>query len=190
MTMPFCENIPHLKTDTALTICSTVLRPPSGPAPLACTTTAYSFRPPLSTRWITVRWLALFGKTCQPRLRLSPGLRAFTAVVGQAPSVLRSPASAAYKAAPDSRNARSERRSSSAVRSATTARSPMIASEKITAGRTNPRRRLCMALVGPQLRPGPCDDGQQLARRLRQRLVVMELGAARRGEGRPDHRAP
>src|SRR5438034_3916697 len=137
--MPVSVKIPHLKTDTALTICTTVLCPPSGPAPLACTTTAYSGRPPLSTRWITTRWLALFDRSCQPRFKLSPGLRALTAVVGQAPIALRSPASSAYRTAPDSRNARSERRSSSAVRTATTARSPIIASEKITPGRTNPR---------------------------------------------------
>src|SRR5216117_2314498 len=67
--------------------------------------------------------------------------------------------------------------------------SPMIASDKIAAGRTNPGwssaahdlplRRLVIGpdLVGPQLRPGPRDHGHELARYLRQGLVVMELGA-------------
>src|SRR2546425_901538 len=100
--MPFSVKRPHLKTDTALTICMSVLCPPSGPAPLACTTTAYSGRPPLSTRWITTRWLALFDKSCQPRFKLSPGLRAFTAVFGPAPGGVRSPPPPAHRPAPHS----------------------------------------------------------------------------------------
>src|SRR6266536_1324035 len=97
---------PYFETVPTATTWVSVLCPPSGPPPRPSTTTAYTWRPPLSTRWITVRWLALLGRGWRPRFRLSPGLRACTGLVGQAPSVLRSPASAAYRATADSRKAR------------------------------------------------------------------------------------
>src|SRR5688572_33500066 len=73
-----------------------------------------------------------------PRARLSPGVKAAAAAVGQLPSVDRIPASAAYSASVDSREARAERRSSSDVAKATTTTRLMMAIEKITAINTKP----------------------------------------------------
>src|SRR6476619_2161236 len=115
------------------------MMPAVGSVRLPCTTTAYSCRPPLSTRCITARYAALLGIDFQPRSRLSPGLSA-EAPAGHAPYVCRKPASAAYIASVDSRLARDVRRSSVAVLRATTATTLMIVTAKITVGRMNPLR--------------------------------------------------
>src|SRR5882762_2146166 len=75
----------YLKIGTPPAAPTIVIMPAVGSVRLPWTTTLYSWSPPLSTRCITGRYAALFGRFVQPRSRLSPGLSAATAATGQAP---------------------------------------------------------------------------------------------------------